>query len=107
MQINNISNFKKGGFVGDFEPSMFRNPFFEVAHQKHEAGHKTPPHFHKVTTELTYIVKGKMRVGDQILSEGSMFLYEKGEIADSEVIEDVDILVLRYPSIPTDKYFVE
>jgi len=107
MEVSHISDFKKGWFVGDFEPSIFRNPFFELAHQKHEAGYKTPKHFHKVTTELTYIVKGKMRVGDQILSDGCMFVYEKGEVADSEVIEDVDIIVLRYPSIPTDKYFVK
>jgi hypothetical protein len=107
MQVSNISNFTKGWFVGDFDPSIFRNPFFEIAHQKHEAGYKTPKHFHKVTTELTYIVKGKMRVGDQVLGEGSIFVYEKGEIADSEVIEDIDIIVLRYPSIPTDKYLVE
>jgi hypothetical protein len=107
MEVSHISDFKKGWFVGDFEPSIFRNPFFELAHQKHEAGYKTPKHFHKVTTELTYIVKGKMRVGDQILSDGCMFVYEKGEMADSEVIEDVDIVVLRYPSIPTDKYFVK
>ena len=107
MQVSHISNFTKGWFVGDFDPSIFRNPFFELAHQKHEAGHQTPRHFHKVTTELTYIVKGKMRVGDQILSEGCMFVYEKGEIADSEVMEDVDIIVLRSPSIPTDKYFVK
>lgn len=107
MKISHISDFKKGWFVGDFDPSIFRNPFFELAHQKHPAGYKTPKHFHKVTTELTYIVKGKMRVEDQILSDGCMIVYEKGEIADSEVIEDVDIIVLRYPSIPTDKYFVK
>lgn len=107
MKVNHIRNFTKGWFVGDFEPSVFRNPFFEIAHQKHEAGHKTPKHFHKLTTELTYIVKGKMRVGSEILEEGSMFVYEKGEIADSEVIEDIDIIVLRYPSIPSDKHLVE
>ena len=32
----NIVDFKLGWFVGNFEPSIFKNPFFEVAHHKHK-----------------------------------------------------------------------
>ena len=49
MIQDNIENFKGGWFVGDFKPSLFKNPFFEVAHHKHEKGQQTFPHYHKVT----------------------------------------------------------
>ena len=45
---------KGGWFVGDFEPSVFKNPFFEVAHHQHKKGSPHQRHTHKVTTELYY-----------------------------------------------------
>ena len=29
MKIYNINDMKAGWFIGDFEPSVFKNPFFE------------------------------------------------------------------------------
>ena len=52
----NIVDFKAGWFVGDFEPSIFKNPFFEVAHHSHTKGQQTFPHYHAVTNELNYII---------------------------------------------------
>ena len=31
MRLSNINEYKGGWFVGDFNPSIFKNPFFEVA----------------------------------------------------------------------------
>ena len=53
MKIYNINDMKLGWFIGDFEPSVFKNPFFEVAHQKFKKGFVGDKHTHKVTTELT------------------------------------------------------
>ena len=66
MQTFKIDDMKRGWFVGDFEPSAFKNPFFEVAHHKHPKG-KGEPHYHKVTTELTYIIEGEMLVSGHCL----------------------------------------
>ena len=98
---------KAGWFIGNFEPSVFKNPFFEVAHHHHKAGYKTPKHTHKIAQELTYIVKGKLFVGERTLEAGEMFLYEPFEVADAEVIEDVDLIVVKWPSVPSDKYMIE
>ena len=75
MIQDNIENFKGGWFVGDFNPSIFKNPFFEVAHHKHTKGQQTFPHYHKVTNELNYIVKGELWLMVNILRKvtcGSM-----------------------------------
>ena len=36
MIISNIGEYKNGWFIGDFEPSIFKNTFFEIAHHKHK-----------------------------------------------------------------------
>ena len=107
MRTYNINDMKGGWFIGDFSPSVFKNPFFEVAHHAHQAGYITPRHTHKLAQELTYIVRGRLKVSGKELKEGDMFLYEPNDIADVEVIEDVDLVVVKWPSIPSDKYLVE
>jgi len=102
----NIADFKSGWFVGDFEPSIFKNPFFEVAHHKHTKGQETFSHYHKVTNELNYIVSGELKVSGKFMQSGDMWIYEPNEISDVEFLSDVDLIVIRWPSIPSDKYLV-
>ena len=113
MDVKHIKDFTNGWFIGDFEPSLFKNPFFEVAHQHHPKGKIGDKHLHKLTTEVTYIVKGSMIIKDKrlrrdrTLSTGNMFTFFPNEVSDVEFLEDSDLIVVRWPSIPTDKYMVE
>ena len=100
----NIQDFRGGWFVGDFNPSLFKNPFFEVAHHKHEKGCETFPHYHKVTNELNYIVSGELMVSGKHLKVGDMWIYEPNEVSDVEFLEDSELIIVRWPSIPSDKY---
>ena len=104
MKQSNINNFKGGWFVGNFDPSIFKNPFFEVAHHKHEKGCETFPQYHKVTQELNYIIKGELMVSGKHLKTGDMWIYEANEISDVEFLEDSELMIVRWPSIPSDKY---
>ena len=104
MIVDNIENFKGGWFVGYFNPSLFKNPFFEVAHHKHAKGCETFPHYHAVTHELNYIVRGELKVSGKLLSQGDMWIYEPNEVSDVENITDNELIVVRWPSIPSDKY---
>jgi len=106
MKEANILQFTNGWFVGDFNPSIFKNPFFEVAHHQHIKGQKTFPHYHKVTNELNYIVSGELIVSKKYLKSGDMWIYEPNEISDVEFLTDVNLIVVRWPSIPSDKYSV-
>ena len=113
MEVKHIDNFTNGWFIGDFEPSLFKNPFFEVAHQHHPKGKIGDKHFHKLTTEVTYIVTGSIKINDlalnreRFLKAGNMFTFFPNEVSDVEFLEDSDLIVVRWPSIPTDKYMVE
>ena len=107
MKVFNIKEMHNGWFIGDFEPAVFKTNNFEVAYHKHPAGYKTPLHTHKVAKELTYIIKGKLSIKDKILISGEMFLYEPMEIADAEIIEDAELIVVKWPSVPSDKYYID
>lgn len=102
----NIEQFKGGWFVGDFDPSLFKNPFFEIAHHKHIKGQETFPHYHKVTNELNYIVKGELIVSGKKLKTGDMWIYEPNEVSNVEFLTDAELIIVRWPSIPSDKYSV-
>jgi len=41
-----------------------------------------------------------------ILKSGDIWIYEKNEISDVQFLEDSELMVIRWPSIPTDKYIV-
>lgn len=104
MDVSNIKDFKNGWFIGNFQPSIFRNPFFEVAHHQHKAGYTGQQHTHKVATEVTYIVKGYLTASGTPLSAGDMFTYYPNEIANVQFHEDTDLIVIKWPSVPNDKY---
>ena len=106
MRLSNINDYKAGWFVGDFNPSIFKNPFFEVAHHKHAKGCETFPHYHAVTNELNYIVRGELMVSGKLLSQGDMWIYEPNEVSEVEFLADSELIIVRWPSIPSDKYEV-
>ena len=96
-----------GWFIGDFEPTIFKNPFFEIAHHKHKKGYSCDPHTHKIGQEVTYIVNGELTASGRHLRAGDIFWYEPGEIATVSVLEDVDLIVIKWPSVPSDKYIIK
>ena len=98
---------KAGWFIGDFEPSVFKNPFFEVAHHHHLAGFIGKKHYHKIAPELTYIVKGSLIASGVRLESGDIFIYEPNEISEVTFLEDTDLIVVKWPSVPSDKYDIE
>ena len=106
MDVYNIKDFKNGWFIGNFNPSIFKNPFFEVAHYTHKAGYIGPLHTHKVAEEVTYIVKGRLNASGKVLKTGDMFVYHPDEVADVMFLEDTDLIVIKWPSVPNDKYNV-
>lgn len=106
MDVYNIKNFINGWFIGDFNPSIFKNCFFEVAHHKHKKGYIGQLHYHKIAEEVTYIVSGRLVADGKELTSGDMFVYHPKEVSNVTFLEDTDLIVVKWPSVPTDKYLV-
>ncbi len=106
MDIFKLKDMWKGWFVGDFEPSAYKTKDFEVGTTFHPMGSEWDTHYHKKATEITWLIKGKMKLQDKILNEGDIFVIHPWEIANPEFIEDCTVLVIKTPSDTADKFIV-
>jgi hypothetical protein len=106
METFKLNNFHRGWFIGDFEPSCFKQGDFEVGILTHKKGEKWPTHFHKLATEINLILKGKMIIQGRKLKKDDIFILRPNEIADPIFLTDCNILVIKSPSIVGDKYII-
>lgn len=107
MRTAHIKDFKMGWFIGNFKPTLLSTCRFEVAHHFYTKGFKGVPHIHKVATEYNYIIRGKLIASGQEFGAGDFFIYEPHEVSEVEFLEDTDIVIVKTPSMPGDKYDVE
>jgi quercetin dioxygenase-like cupin family protein len=106
MEIYKISDFKGGWFVGDFEPTVYKNREFEAGFKVHLKDEVWPKHYHKDSLEINYLVSGKMLIQGKELNSGDVFVIRPGEIADPIFIEECKVFIIKTPSIPGDKFLV-
>tara|TARA_R100000734_G_C3311922_1_gene102850 strand:- start:1176 stop:1499 length:324 start_codon:yes stop_codon:yes gene_type:complete len=104
MKIFKMKDMKGGWFIGDFEPSVLKTKKFEVGHHVHKKGDDTSNHYHKDSTEINVIIKGKMIVNKKELIAGDVFVFEPYVVSEAEFIEDTELIVVRDSSNTTDKY---
>ena len=64
MEVKRIEDMMGGWFIGDFTPSVFKTKDFEVGYKFHLKDEKWDIHYHKQATEITYLIRGKMRIQD-------------------------------------------
>jgi hypothetical protein len=99
-----LDSMKGGWFIGNFDPTCYRTSTFEVAVKKYRKGDSEQEHVHRVATEATLIVSGRVRMAGRELQNGEIALLEPGEAADFHVLEDTVTVVVKFPSLPNDKY---
>lgn len=106
MKITRIEDYTRGWFLGDFEPSCFKTKDFEAGLLSHEKGEHWPAHYHKISTEINLLIEGEMTICGKSLTKGDLFIIEPGEIADPIFLTDCKLVVIKTPSIPTDKFII-
>lgn len=106
MIIDTLKNFKKGWFIGDFSPSLWKTTGFEVAFHEWKKEDQVPLHYHKVATEINLITYGKMMINGNILTKNNLFIIQPYEVAEAEFLEDTGLVIVKVPSVTTDKYVV-
>lgn len=106
MKIDKMSNMVGGWFIGDFEPSVYKTDQFEVCYKQHYKGEIWDNHYHKIATEINYLIKGEMKINDTLFTKGDIFLIEPYEISVPEFLTDCELIVVKTPSIKEDKYII-
>jgi len=103
VKVERLENMRRGWLIGDFTPSILRTTAFEVAYLYHKAGEFWPAHVHNLANEYNVLTRGSMKLNNEILAEGDIFIIKKGMITKSIFLEDCQILCIKVPSIPSDK----
>ena len=107
MKKYRLDEMTKGWFVGDFSPTIIKTRDVEVGVKHYQKNDYEESHHHKVATEITVIVSGKVRMNGEFYGAGDIIVIEPGEATDFEVLEDVTTVVVKYPGAQNDKYMGE
>lgn len=106
MKLFNLKDFTHGWFIGDFLPTIQSSNEVEVAIKKYNKGDCSNSHYHKLSNEITVIIKGTVKMNDIIYNENDIILIEKNEITNFESITDSITCVVKMPCVKGDKYEV-
>jgi quercetin dioxygenase-like cupin family protein len=104
MNKFNLKDFTGGWFIGNFNPSLFQSSDFEIAIKRYNAGDSEPSHYHKIATEITAIISGKVRMNENIYESNDIILINPNESTNFIAIENTTTCVVKIPSIPNDKF---
>lgn len=103
MEIYDIETMFAGWFIGNFKPSVVTTSAFEVGYKKYKKGDIEPNHYQILATEVTLIISGTARIGDQIVGPGNIVVIPPKEEAAFEAFTEVSLVAIKFPSIPSDK----
>jgi quercetin dioxygenase-like cupin family protein len=106
MKINNLKNFIRGWFIGDFNPTLLNTKNFEIAVKRYKAGDYEPYHVHKIGTEYTLIISGEVDMNNIHYQTDDIIVTEPGEYTDFRAITDAVNVVIKVPCIKGDKYLL-
>ena len=107
MEVHSLANFTGGWFLGNFVPSVATNPNVEVCLKRYPKGTIEPMHYQLTATEYTLVISGRCRIGSVLLQSDEILCIPPLEAADFEALEDVVLVAVKTPSLPSDKVLGE
>lgn len=107
MKTARLDDMTKGWFVGNFEPTLYKTNDVEVAVKSYKAGDSESRHYHKIATEITVVVSGKIKMNNTEYAAGDIIVMEPGEETDFEALTDAVNAVVKLPGANNDKYLSE
>lgn len=106
MEAFKLETMFKGWFIGDFEPTMFKTQDVEVGVKYYIKGDYEPAHFHKIATEFTVILEGKVEMNGNVYESGSILKILPYESTDFKALTNVKTVVVKIPGALNDKYSI-
>ncbi|CAB3789261.1 hypothetical protein LMG28614_02838 [Paraburkholderia ultramafica] len=104
MNSAKLDDMVKGWFVGAFSPTAYSTDNCEVAVKRYKAGDKEGAHYHKVATEITLVMSGKVRMAGKEWGAGDIVVLEPGDVTDFEALTDAVNVVVKTPGALNDKF---
>lgn len=107
MHHHRLEDMVKGWFVGDFAPTVLATQGCEVGVKTYRAGDSDPRHVHKVATEITLVLDGRVVMAGGEWGPGDIIHLPPGESTDFRALTDARLVVVKVPGAKNDKYLVE
>ena len=104
MILKNIKDMKDGWFVGAFEPSALNTYNCEVGVKYYIKGQVNLSHYHKLATEITYVLYGTVIMNGIEFNKGDIVVVEPNEIVDFMAMSDAMLVIVKTPGALNDKY---
>jgi len=96
----------RGWYIGDFPEAVVKTKDFEVCYQTNSQDYDVRPHYHKVITEIQLVVRGCLIVNGEEFRAGDICVIEPGDEYHSHYLEPTDVVAVKFPSRPDDKYYL-
>lgn len=106
MNHARLEEMVKGWFVGGFSPTAYQTQACEVAVKHYKAGDNESAHYHKIATEITLVVSGRVRMVGKEWGPGDIIVLTPGEATAFEALTDAVNVVVKTPGVLNDKYSV-
>jgi hypothetical protein len=104
MEVAKIKDFLGGWFIGNFEPSLYKTNDVEIGIKYYKSGDREGHHHHKIATEFTAIISGKVLMDGQIYESGEIIMIKPNISTNFEAITDTVTVVVKIPGANNDKY---
>ena len=103
MNRYDLRDMTGGWFIGNFFPAAVQSKDFEVTVRRSVLGDREQKHFQLTATEVTVIIEGNARMGNEFLNANDIIVLEPQESYDFEALSDVLLVAVKFPSKPNDK----
>jgi mannose-6-phosphate isomerase-like protein (cupin superfamily) len=104
LERHRLDRFTKGWFAGNFSPTLIASDAVEVAIKNYKAGESEGSHHHKVATELTAIVSGRVKMSGEEFGAGEIVKIYPNQSTDFTALTDATTVVVKMPCVSGDKY---
>jgi hypothetical protein len=98
-----LEDFKLGWVVGNFVPALLHSKDIEVSIKHFKEGETELSHKQLVATEITIVVIGSIRLGENVYGVNDIIKIPPQTFADFESLTDSSLVCLKFPSLPNDK----
>lgn len=102
--VATLDDFARGWFVGHFTPTLIKTHDVEVAIKRYPTVYFEPAHHHRIATEITAIVSGRVRMLDRTFGPGDLVKLDPGTSTSFTCLDDAVTVVVKHPGAPHDKY---
>lgn len=107
MRVYRLNKMSKGWLIGNFPKAAYKTRGFEVAVKAEKTNECVKRHLHKIATEITVVVEGRVRINNREFGRGDIIVIKPEEAADYKVLRDAITVIIKIPSARNDKYYTE